>query len=200
VVPVAAGPGDQDAADAAARGYLRASHADREHVIGMLKAAFVQGRLTKGELDARVGRAFAAKTYGELAALTADLPPGLITAPGPRQAARPRARSPLTKVAAGAALIIPAPVFVAAAVLTGSDPLGHVAEVVLFVSFMVWIVAGMQIVTNWLDKRSRGQLPPRPAQGGQALEGEQGSRPGTDLILCQAHVRPGSRWVRAALS
>jgi hypothetical protein len=43
------------AAGKAGRGHLRASHADREHVIGMLKTAFVQGRLTKDELDARVG-------------------------------------------------------------------------------------------------------------------------------------------------
>ena len=60
--PVAAESGDQGAADAAARGYLRASHADREQVIGVLKAAFVQGRLTKDELDARAGQAFAART------------------------------------------------------------------------------------------------------------------------------------------
>ncbi len=32
-----AGPGDQGSADAAARGYLRASNADREHVIDVLK-------------------------------------------------------------------------------------------------------------------------------------------------------------------
>jgi len=42
---VAAGPGDRRTADAAACGYLRASHADRERVIDVLKAAFAQGRL-----------------------------------------------------------------------------------------------------------------------------------------------------------
>src|SRR5216110_986159 len=50
--PVAAEPGNEMAAGATGRGRLRASHADREHVIAMLKAAFVQGRLTKDELDA----------------------------------------------------------------------------------------------------------------------------------------------------
>ncbi|MGH3153484.1 MAG: DUF1707 domain-containing protein [Streptosporangiaceae bacterium] len=35
---------------AAARGQLRAAHADREHVIDLLKAAFVQGRLAKTSL------------------------------------------------------------------------------------------------------------------------------------------------------
>ncbi len=71
-----AGPGDEKAASAVGRGHLRASHADREQVIGTLKAAFIQGRLTKGELDVRVGQALASRTYGELAVLTADLPPG----------------------------------------------------------------------------------------------------------------------------
>ena len=63
------GPADEKAA-AVARGRLRASHADREHVIGTLKAAFVQGRLTKDELDLRIGQTFAARTYAELARLT----------------------------------------------------------------------------------------------------------------------------------
>jgi hypothetical protein len=63
-----------DGEDAAARGSLRAAHADREQVIAVLKAAFVQGRLTKDELEARAGQAFAAKTYAELATLTADIP------------------------------------------------------------------------------------------------------------------------------
>src|SRR5215831_19030503 len=58
---------DEMAAGEAGRGHLRASHADREHVIGMLKAAFVQGRLTKDELDARVSQAFVARTYADLA-------------------------------------------------------------------------------------------------------------------------------------
>ncbi len=35
---------------------MRASHADREQVIGLLKTAFVQGRLAKDEFDLRVGR------------------------------------------------------------------------------------------------------------------------------------------------
>jgi DUF1707 SHOCT-like domain len=43
---VTAEPGNEMAA-AASRSHLRASHADREQVIAVLKAAFVQGRLTK---------------------------------------------------------------------------------------------------------------------------------------------------------
>jgi len=59
---------------AASRGRLRAGHADREQVIEALKTAFVDGRLTKNELAARAGRALAARTYADLAALTADIP------------------------------------------------------------------------------------------------------------------------------
>ena len=51
------GPGDVTAA-AGGRGHLRASHADREQVIGILKAAFVRGMLAKDELDLRVGQTF----------------------------------------------------------------------------------------------------------------------------------------------
>ena len=45
---------------------------DLEQVIDVLKAAFVQGRLTRDEFDARVGRAFTSRTYADLAAVTAD--------------------------------------------------------------------------------------------------------------------------------
>ena len=91
-VPVMAGPGDEIAAGAGGRGHLRASHADREQVIGMLKAAFVQGRLTKDELDMRVGQTLASRTYADLAALTADLPAGLARTQPVRKPARARAR------------------------------------------------------------------------------------------------------------
>jgi hypothetical protein len=72
-----AGPGNEIAAGTGGRGHLRASHADREQVIGTLKAAFVQGRLVKDEFDLRVGQALASRTCAELATLTADLPAGL---------------------------------------------------------------------------------------------------------------------------
>src|SRR5712671_2386274 len=79
-VPGVAGPGDEIAAGAGGRGRLRASHADREQVIGILKAAFVHGRLDRDEFDLRVGRALASRTYADLAALTADIPARLARA------------------------------------------------------------------------------------------------------------------------
>ena len=59
---------------AAARGHLRASRADREQVIAVLKTAFVQDRLAKDEFDHRVGQVLASRTYAQLAELTADIP------------------------------------------------------------------------------------------------------------------------------
>jgi DNA-binding PadR family transcriptional regulator len=52
---------------------MRASAADREEVVDLLKAAFVQGRLTKDELVLRTGQALTARRYGDLGAVTADL-------------------------------------------------------------------------------------------------------------------------------
>jgi tetratricopeptide (TPR) repeat protein len=84
-----AGPGDETAAGAGGHPDLRASHADRDQVIDVLKAAFVAGRLDRDELDLRVGQALASRTCAELAALTADLPrPVTVPPPGktPREA------------------------------------------------------------------------------------------------------------------
>jgi hypothetical protein len=62
-------------------GRLRASTADRERAVDVLKAGFAEGRLTKDEYDARVSQAYAARTYAELAMVTADLPGGQMVAP-----------------------------------------------------------------------------------------------------------------------
>jgi hypothetical protein len=58
----------------AGRSRLRASDSDRERVLDMLKAAFVQGRLTKDEFELRVGQTLGSRTWGDLTALTADIP------------------------------------------------------------------------------------------------------------------------------
>jgi hypothetical protein len=50
---------------AGAMGRLRASHADREQAIDLLKAAFGQGRLAKDEFDVRVGQVFTSRTYAD---------------------------------------------------------------------------------------------------------------------------------------
>ena len=58
---------------------LRASDADRERAVELLRGHAEVGRLTVEELDERCAAALGARTFGELDVLTADLPP--ISAP-----------------------------------------------------------------------------------------------------------------------
>src|SRR5215469_5778684 len=55
---------------------MRAADADRDRAVDVLKAAFAEGRLTKDEYEERVEQACTSRTYGELAAITDDLPIG----------------------------------------------------------------------------------------------------------------------------
>jgi hypothetical protein len=56
------------------RNGLRAADADRERVAEQLRSAHADGRLDLTEYDERVQQAWAARTYGDLDALTVDLP------------------------------------------------------------------------------------------------------------------------------
>jgi Domain of unknown function (DUF1707) len=60
-------------------GYLqiRASATDQDRTIDVLKAAFVEGRLTKLELDQRVGQALSERYFADLIALIDDVPAGV---------------------------------------------------------------------------------------------------------------------------
>ncbi|MEU2926262.1 DUF1707 domain-containing protein [Streptomyces sp. NPDC007251] len=62
---------------------LRASDADRERVAEVLRDALAEGRLDMGEFEERLDAAYKARTYGELAPLTRDLPAGGAPAPAP---------------------------------------------------------------------------------------------------------------------
>jgi hypothetical protein len=61
---------------------LRASHEDRDRAVELLRVAAGDGRLTAEELDERLGAALTARTCGELAALTTDLPARPDSVPG----------------------------------------------------------------------------------------------------------------------
>jgi Domain of unknown function (DUF1707) len=111
-----------------------AATADRERTVGALRAGFVEGRLTQDELDERIAQAYAARTYGDLWALTADLPTGVLPYPpslpypqgavapgfGPQaSAARPANAEADNSWRSGAALLILAMViFTLAALVT----------------------------------------------------------------------------------
>jgi len=57
-------------------GTMRASDAERERAVDVLKAAFTEGRLTQDEYTERVSAVHASQTYNDLAELTYDLPIG----------------------------------------------------------------------------------------------------------------------------
>jgi hypothetical protein len=69
---------------------LRVSDADREATVARLRHAGGEGRLTLEELAERVELADAARTRGDLDALTADLPATTAPAPPPPAAAKDR--------------------------------------------------------------------------------------------------------------
>src|SRR5271157_3636797 len=68
---------------------MRAASTDRERAVDVLKAGFAEGRLTQDEYNDRMGRAYAARTYGELMALTADLPAGAMPTAWPMPVYQP---------------------------------------------------------------------------------------------------------------
>ena len=121
-------PGAQPAAAG-----LRASRADRERVIDLLKAAFAQGRLDSDEFDARIGQALASRTYADLAAVTADIPAELVGALPRRPTVRARRRIPFnTAVTGGACMAGLVNAGLMAVVLSRSP-----VAVVLFVVFTI---------------------------------------------------------------
>jgi hypothetical protein len=173
------GPGDELAAAAAGRGRLRVSHADREQVIGTVKAAFVQGMLAKDEFDLRVSQAFASRTYAELAAVTADLP-AEPTAAQPPKPARAQGEQPVLR---------PGPVIMAATALcagvwaftflppwpTNSEGDPPHAIILLFfltnlICLIVSVIGVVKMIELRREKRSGGR-PPRPPSAGPDASG-----------------------------
>jgi len=111
-------------------GSMRASTADRERVIDVLKAAFVEGRLTQEECEQRAGQAFSARTYAELAPLTADLPAGQLGPlfPQPGGHPLPPPSRPMNKLAVASLVFALMPVVPLLAVFTGLIAHGQIQE------------------------------------------------------------------------
>jgi Domain of unknown function (DUF1707) len=189
-------PGEESGSAAGGRDRLRASRADRERVIELLKVAFVQERLTEDELDTRVGLALASRTYADLADLTADLTPDL-TAGLP---ARPAAAEPAVKPGstpartlakavgrAGFCMLVVFALVGIAALTNSPNMLGLAICVGIFAVVAASGFLGYGVVDAWQERRSRGSLPPRPRRNGSGLEGR---RPGT---TGRDPARPGTR-------
>jgi sugar phosphate permease len=141
-------PGDEVADAAGDR--LPVSSVDRELVIRTLRVALAQGRLTEDEHDARAAQASASQSRAELAALTADLPAGLL-------AVLPRA----SYVWTGVCLIMAAAIVVVAVLLWQPD--NGLAFLAFILAALTLLVAPIVTVGLTLDvrhqKRSGGQLP-----------------------------------------
>ena len=156
-----AGPGDEIAAGAGGLSHLRASHADREQVIDVLKAAFVQGRLTKAELDLRVGQVLASLTYADLAALTAGIPAGPAGVK-PLEPARESDKVPAPKTiarvaAAGTGVSM---VFIGAELMgSGGNPVTGLVVVGLTGFLAAVLIAGFVMFLSRLFEKSSSRHP-----------------------------------------
>ena len=158
-----AGSGDE-MAGAGGRSHLRVSHADREQVIDVLKAAFVQGRLAKDEFDLRIGQALASRTYADLAALTADVPAGPTTA-RPLEPAResksvpaPKTVARVTAAGAGASMVL----IGAELIVNGGNPVVGLLVVGLTGSLVAVLIAVLLTFLSRVLEKSPGK---RPSQG-----------------------------------
>ena len=153
------GPGDE-AAGTGRYGSVRASHADRDRVVDMLKAAFVQGRLAKDEFDLRLSRVLTSRTYADLDALTADIPAALLRPQLPeptREAASPPARESterkIVKAWAFATVVLPS-VAVGVALLKEGTALAYIAiAMAMFACVVAVPVSGLLILHSWIEKR-----------------------------------------------
>jgi hypothetical protein len=176
-----AGPGDEIAAGTGGRGSLRASHADREQVIEVLKAAFVQGRLDKDEFGLRVGRALASRTYADLAALTADIIPARLTRAQSLGPARKSADKKKKAVAALACTTLAYPGLMAALPpIPDGSPFAVPVLVIMFVLLGALATGWLLLLHAWLDKRAGRQSPDGlpPGGGGGAARSLAPGRPG----------------------
>jgi len=149
-----------------------------------------------------VDQTFASRTYAELAAITADLPAGLarpepVRRPARGEGERPVARpGPVIGVATGLyagvwplALLVPWP--------QGADGDSVMPAVLIFTATLVYLLVVLISVGHMIaarrERHSGGQLPPRRAQGGSALEGRRDGGPGSDLMLCRARTDARAR-------
>jgi hypothetical protein len=187
-------------------------------VIGVLKAAFVQGRLAKDEFDLRVGQTLAARTYADLAAVTADLPAGLGAAK-PSQPAQPQGepmRRPGRMIAVATAayagawasglVLIPhlGDNRAAGLLISGVFYFGSIAYL------LAWLVAVANMIALWREKRAGGQSPRWPALGAadQASRRRSSADPGGQLFsgrsrppaCCRSRTKPSSPPVIAGLA
>lgn len=102
--------------------HFRASTADTDRTVDVLQRSFVEGRLTRDELDLRLGRALLSRFFDDLMAITDDLPVGTFGRLPAHPVTPPFRRSARWRTPVGvAALVLGALLFLAAfAALAGA--------------------------------------------------------------------------------
>ena len=136
---------------------LRASDADRQAVVERLREAHAEGRLDLAEFDERAGSAYAARTYAELAGLTADLPVQPVT-PTPAWAQEPAAPAPSGSGRALAWRIVGSAWFFASFVNLVIWGIVCIASTSLVYPWWIWVAGpwGAVLLARWLSGRAAG--------------------------------------------
>jgi Domain of unknown function (DUF4190)/DUF1707 SHOCT-like domain len=105
---------------------MLASTADRDRAIGVLKASFLEGRITKDELEQRAGQVLTARLFPEVMAVIYDLPVGPFgRLPAHPASPTPARMSPLAVAAVACAVAAPCTLGISA---VPAIVLGHVAR------------------------------------------------------------------------
>ncbi|HXZ73010.1 MAG TPA: DUF1707 domain-containing protein [Streptosporangiaceae bacterium] len=154
---------------------IRASDADREHAVGLLRDGYACGRLTLDEFDERTTAAFASRTWGELRKLTQDLPapgqrPPLPAAPAALQQSRESGdRPPRAVPACDSPALVPVltiALFWLALTFT-AHAAGALIPVVLIVLMAVQMAGRVRCGLGSVDRPPPDQPPP-PGGGPEA--------------------------------
>ena len=128
------------------RANLRASDADRDHVVSRLHKAATEGRIAAEELEQRVAHALKARTYGDLEMTVADLP-----GPRPRKQRAPVRRTPLGWTVA---VVKANPILIVFAI-----PVVAVTLAMMIAAATIWMV--LMVVVMVLGGGRRGGYVPR---------------------------------------
>jgi len=201
-VPTMASPGDETAAGAERHALLRASAADREQVIEVLKVAFVQDRITKDELDQRTGKVLASQTYDDLDILTADIPGALIRA-RPAEPARPDVSK--KKLIRRTSAAVAGTGFVIAEAVALSHHLNPVAGVIAGLvagAFTAGLLAVLLTLIAWAIDRSAGRQPsqgPPPGALDNAAQHSAPADPARQPRQSSRRPRPGASAAQSRL-
>jgi hypothetical protein len=130
---------------------IRASDMDREGVVTILREAYAEGRLTLDEFEERTSTAYAARTWGDLEDLTADLPvqpvltiespPGVPSVPG-QSAPAPALTRPAPARRAPDGRLLPALFIWAVIAAAAGSPVVAGVLTVLFVGLLASRISG----------------------------------------------------------